>query len=51
MSLSPPELGEVRDELHGGIALPNCEQLDASEKRVVRQLGGGGEDIFVHDRV
>jgi hypothetical protein len=47
----PVQLGEMADELDGGITLAHGERLQAREERVVRQPGRGGEDVLVHDRV
>ena len=51
MGLASLELGEMADELDGGVALPTSEVLQAGVERIVRQPGRGGEDVFMHDRV
>jgi hypothetical protein len=47
----PVQLGEMADELDGGVTLAEGERLQARKERFVRQPGRGGEDVFVHERV
>jgi hypothetical protein len=46
---SPVQLGEMSDELHGGIALAKNEGLEARKEHVVRQRGNGRQHVLVHD--
>jgi hypothetical protein len=41
----------MADELDRGTALAKLKTLETCVESVVRQPGGGGEDVFVHDRV
>ena len=49
MDSSPVQLGEMSDELDGGIPLAKSEGLEAFEQSFVRQPGRGGEHVLVHD--
>lgn len=51
MGLAGIELGEMRDELDGGVALSDGKHLEPCQERVIRQPGRDSKDVFMHDRV